>query len=53
MLFATASLLLIPPINKGIFGDPLQEDPMGLNRCNDSIDNLLVVQETMQLLLVA
>ena len=32
-----------------MFGDLLRDEPMGLNPCSDSIDDLLMVRERMQL----
>ena len=32
-----------------MFGDLLRDEPMGLNPCSDSIDDLLMVWEPMQL----
>ena len=46
LLFATSQLLMAPT-DENMFGDLLRDEPMGLNPCNGSIDNLLMVQELM------
>ena len=35
-------------MDENMFGDLLRDEPMGLNPCSDSIDDLLMVQELMQ-----
>ena len=48
-LLSTASPLSTESMDEDMFGDLLQDEPMGLNLCSDSIDDLLVVWEPMQL----
>ena len=50
-LLAIASILLRLHNDKHILGDLLWDEPIGLNACSDSIDNLLAVWETRQLVL--
>ena len=37
------------PTDEDMFNDLLRDEPMGLNPCSDSIDDLLMVQEPTQL----
>ena len=37
------------PTDEDMFGGLLRDEPMELNPCNDSIDDLLMVREPMQL----
>ena len=45
MLLSAASPLLRAPTDEDMFGDLLRDEPMGLNPCSDSIDDLLMVRE--------
>ena len=42
-LLSAASPLLMASMDEDMFGDLLRDEPMGLNPCSDSIDNLLMV----------
>ena len=48
-LLSTNSPLLTAPTDEDMFGDLLHDEPMGLSPCSDSIDDLLMVRELMQL----
>ena len=48
-LLSATSPLSTAPTDKDIFSDLLCDEPMGLNPCSDSIDDLLMVQELTQL----
>ena len=48
-LLSVASPLLMAPMDEDMFGDLLRDQPMGLNPCSDSIDDLLMVREPTQL----
>ena len=47
-LLSAASPLLMAPTDKDMFGDLLRDEPMGLNPCNDLIDELLLVRKMTQ-----
>ena len=42
-LLCIASPLLIASMDEDIFGDLLWDEPIGLNACSDSIENLVLV----------
>ena len=42
---SVASPLLTASTDEDMFGDLLRDEPMGLNPCSDSIDDLLMVHE--------
>ena len=44
-----ASPLSTAPTDEDMFGDLLRDEPMGLNPCSDSIEELLMAGEPMQL----
>ena len=48
-LLSPASSLSMAPTDKDMFGDLLRDEPIGLNHCSDSIDDLLMVRELTQL----
>ena len=48
-LLSAASPLSMAPTDEDMFGDLLRDEPMGLNPCSDSIDDLLMVWEQTQL----
>ena len=48
-LLSAASLPSITPKDEDMFGDLLRDQPIGLNPCSDSIDNLLMLRELTQL----
>ena len=48
VLLSAASPLSTAPTEEDMFGDLLRDEPMGLNPCSDSIDDLLMVQELTQ-----
>ena len=48
-LLSAASPLSTAPTDEDMFGDLLRDEPMGLNPCSDSIDDLLMVREPTQL----
>ena len=49
-LLSATSPLSTAPTDEDMSGDLLRDEPMGLNPCSDSIDNLLMVLEPTQLM---
>ena len=49
VLFSAVSLLSTAPTDEDMFGDLLCDEPIGLNPCSDSIDDLLTMGEPAQM----